>query len=65
MPLMGGVFPQRSRSQGRPSGAALAGLPLDAGESEGKRHLSADAVPFGLRVSLRLAWCGRSLDLVR
>ena len=32
---MSGSFPQRSRSQGRPEGAALAGLPLDGGESEG------------------------------
>jgi hypothetical protein len=32
---MSGSFPQRSRSQGRPEGAALAGLPLDGGGSEG------------------------------
>jgi len=32
---MAGSLPQRSRSEGRPSGFALAGLPLDGGESEG------------------------------
>ena len=32
---MAGSLPQRSRSQGRPSGSALAGLPVDGGESEG------------------------------
>jgi hypothetical protein len=36
MPLTARTFPQRSRSQGRPKAAALAGLPLDGGESEGK-----------------------------
>src|SRR5258707_14454111 len=35
-PLLARSVPQRSRSQGRPSGAASAGLPLDGGESEGK-----------------------------
>ena len=30
------AFPQRSRSQGRPQGVALAGMPLDGGESGGK-----------------------------
>jgi hypothetical protein len=37
MPLMREVLPQLSRSQGRPPGAAPAGLPLDGGESEGIR----------------------------
>jgi hypothetical protein len=32
---MAGSLPQRSRSQGRPSGAAAAGVPLDGSESEG------------------------------
>ena len=35
IPLIMAAFPQRSRSQERPSGAASAGLPLDGGESEG------------------------------
>src|ERR1039458_1095112 len=34
---IGGPLPQRSPSQGRPSGATPAGLPLDGGESEGQR----------------------------
>jgi len=33
--LMAESLPQQSRSQGRPWGAASAGLPLDGGESEG------------------------------
>lgn len=36
LPLTARTVPERSRSQGRPSEAALAGLPLDGGESGGK-----------------------------
>jgi hypothetical protein len=36
MPLTARPLPQRSRSQGRPSGTALADLSLDGGESGGK-----------------------------
>ena len=39
-PLIARTLPQRSSSQGRPSGAASAGLPLDSSKSEGNlKHL--------------------------
>jgi hypothetical protein len=58
MPLMREVLPQLSRSQGRPPGAAPAGLPLDGGKSGGNPSLSADAVAFCLRMLVPLASCG-------
>jgi hypothetical protein len=54
-PLIARRFPQRVRSQGRPWGAASAGLPLDYGKSVGNGELSANAVAFGLRLFLGLA----------
>jgi len=36
---MDGSLPHRSRSQGRPSGVASAGLPLDGCEREGNRSV--------------------------
>ena len=47
---MAGSLPQRSRSQGRPSGAASAGLPLDSGESEGQLSCRSNKQPFAVQL---------------
>jgi hypothetical protein len=46
MPLTGGSFLQRSRSQGQPQGAASADLSLDGGESGGKMSLAVNRSEF-------------------
>jgi len=64
-PLIVGKFPQRNCGQGRPSGAASAGLTLDGGESGGIGGLSADAVTLCLRVFKHLASHGWRIGATR
>ena len=54
MPLAAGTLQQRSSSQGRPSGAASAGLPLDGGES-GRNSVPSAIVRVELFFSLLFA----------